>query len=682
MTAVYLAYTAVFVSFGVITIAVWASRFRGQRKPEFTAYGFPKWWFVFALLLCLRYAALYLCKALGPEYSSDGITYHLAFVARYLRVHHFPLITTKFHASFPEAAEMLFLFAFSIGKHSAAASTHLLFLFATAAALIGFGLRFNAAKAGIAAAAMFFMAPIVGWDASVSYVDVAGASACFALFYALAIWRQSNDHRMLVVAGIMAGFAGAIKYPGFVAIPFSLAVVIWHVRGRPGQWRRCLPLLLFPAILLVAPWLIKNVVEVRNPVSPFANRLFPNPYVHVAFEDESREGLAHPNHMTWPEVPLELTVHGDRLQGLFGPLFLLAPLGLFALRWPVGRQVLPAGLVFALTYPANPGSRFLIPALPFLSLAMSMTLSKWSTTLPAALLFHFVVCDPSALERYASPHAMRLERERWDETLRERPEAEILLARIDSYGMAKFIDENLPADTRIFHLGVGGVPALYMKPVVDGEFEGAQNFKVRNMMWSGAFKYMQPTWRHIFSFKSNRLAWIRVRQLAETNAIWTVSELRFYQSGRELTPQPDWQFTARPFPWDVGLAFDRNPATTWRAWEKSRPGMFLKAAFHRPIEVDQVSIDVPADYADIRMLVEGEDAAGHSVALSSQATRQDIPLPDGWKRMIGDQLKAHGYSYLLLDTTSPIFDDVRNTPGQWGITLVAEHKSYFLYKLL
>ena len=91
---------------------------------------------------------------------------------------------------------------------------------------------------------------------------------------------------------------------------------------------------------------------------------------------------------------------------------------------------------------------------------------------------------------------------------------------------------------------------------------------------------------------------------------------------------------------------------------------------------------VPADYADIRMLVEGEDAAGHSVALSSQATRQDIPLPDGWKRMIGDQLKAHGYSYLLLDTTSPIFDDVRNTPGQWGITLVAEHKSYFLYKLL
>src|SRR5437667_7100467 len=119
----------------------------------------------------------------------------------------------------------------------------------------------------------------------------------------------------------------------------------------PGQWRRCLPLLLFPAILLVAPWLIKNVVEVRNPVSPFANRLFPNPYVHVAFEDESREGLAHPNHMTWPEVPLELTVYGDRLQGLFGPLFLLAPLGLFALRWPVGRQVLPAGLVFALTYP-------------------------------------------------------------------------------------------------------------------------------------------------------------------------------------------------------------------------------------------------------------------------------------------------------------------------------------------
>src|SRR5689334_3895743 len=103
LTAVHLAYTAVFVSFGVASIAIWMSRRRDQPKAEFTACAFPKGWFFFAVLLCLPYAELYLCRALGPEYSPDGVTYHLALVARYLREHHFPIITTDFYASFPEA---------------------------------------------------------------------------------------------------------------------------------------------------------------------------------------------------------------------------------------------------------------------------------------------------------------------------------------------------------------------------------------------------------------------------------------------------------------------------------------------------------------------------------------------------------------------------------------------------
>jgi len=681
LTAVHLAYTAVFVSFGLAAIALWFSRFGVRREPACKAGVFPKGWFFFAVVLCLPYAELYLCRALGPEYSSDGLTYHLAFVARYLREHHFPIITTKFYASLPEGAEMLFLFAFSIGKHSAAASTHLLFLFATAAALIGFGLRFDAPKAGIAAAAVFFISPIVGWDGSVAYVDVAEAGACLALFYALEIWRQHDDRRMLAVAGTMAGFAGAIKYPGLMAILFSVAVVLWHLRRRRTEWKRCLPLLLLPEILLVAPWLIKNVVEVRNPVSHFANRLFPNPYVHVAFEDEYKDGLSHPNHVTWPEVPMEIMVHGERLQGLFGPLFLLAPLGLFALRWPIGRRVLVAGLVFALTYPLNLGSRFLMPAIPFFSLAIAMALSQWRSTLPAALLFHFLTCEPSALEQYASPRAMRLERERWDQTRRDRPETEILADRIEAFGMARFIDANLAPGARIFHLGVGEVPAAYMEHVVDAEFEGALNFKVRTMLWTGVFKERQPTQRQTFSFQPRRLASIQVRQQAESEAIWTVSEMRFYRGGRELAPRPDWQYTARPFPWDAGLAFDRNPATCWRAWERSRPGMFVNAKFHEPVEMDQVAIDGPHDQADLRLLVEGEDPAGHMVTLSSGAVHQDIPLPDGWRRMIGRQVKAYGYSYLLLDQTSPNFEDMRNAPDEWGTTLVKEVNRYFLYKL-
>ena len=64
------------------------------------------------------------------------------------------------------------------------------------------------------------------------------------------------------------------------------------------------------------------------------------------------------------------------------------------------------------------------------------------------------------------------------------------------------------------------------------------------------------------------------------------------------------------------------------------------------------------------------------------AIRQDVPTPDGWRRMIGRQVKAYGYSHLLIDTTSPNFQDIRNAPGEWGMARVADVKNYSLYKLL
>ncbi|PYT36261.1 MAG: hypothetical protein DMG58_00095 [Acidobacteria bacterium] len=676
-TAAYLAYAPVFVSFGLLTIVFTFIRRRSSPKVACSICVLPKLW---AVLLCFRYAKLYLCRALGPEYSPDGTTYHLALVARYLREHHFPLITTNFYASFPEALEMLFLFAFSIGRHSAAASTHLLFLFATAAALVGFGLRFNVAKAGTAAAVLFFMCPIVGFDASVSYVDVAEACACFAVFYALQIWWQDNNDRVLVVAGIMAGFAGAIKYLGFIAFPFTLGVVLWEVRKHRGRWKRCAPLVLLPAIFLVAPWLIKNAIEVGNPVSPFANRFFSNPFVHVSFEEDYRRQLAHWNDVTWPEVPLEVTVRGARLQGVLGPLFVLSPLALLGIRLPICRQVLLTGLVFGLPYPGNLGTRFLIPVLPFLTLAMSITLSYWRSALPAVLLFNNLVCEPSALEKYVSPYAMRLERQRWDETLRERAEPEILAARIEAYSMARFIDQNLPENTRIFDLG-DGMPAAYMRQARDGYFEGALNERMRVNIWSGLFKDYQPTWRHTFNFKLRRLLSIRVRQTARSNAIWTIAELRLFHNGQELIPQPDWQLNARPFPWDVALAFDRNPVTSWRAWERARPGMFVEARFHRPSEVDRVSIDGPRDQEDMRLVVEGEDVTGNLVTLSSEAMAEDIPLPYGWKRMIGKQLKLNGYTHFVISKSGGGYNDIRDHPAEWGMTLAAERGNQILCEL-
>ena len=128
------------------------------------------------------------------------------------------------------------------------------------------------------------------------------------------------------------------------------------------------------------PWTLKNVWFVGNPVAPFYNRVFPNPHVTIQWEDAYVEWAKHYSHdprarsRELAEAPLELTVDGGKLGGMLGPAFLLAPLGLLAWRLPVGKALLTAALVSALPWWANAGTRFLIPALVFISLAMGMAL--------------------------------------------------------------------------------------------------------------------------------------------------------------------------------------------------------------------------------------------------------------------------------------------------------------------
>src|SRR5260370_14885750 len=61
------------------------------RGPEVVPLGWkPLFW-----LLVLPFTALYLTQALGPEYSPDGSSYHLGYVAPYLRQGGFRHITTR-----------------------------------------------------------------------------------------------------------------------------------------------------------------------------------------------------------------------------------------------------------------------------------------------------------------------------------------------------------------------------------------------------------------------------------------------------------------------------------------------------------------------------------------------------------------------------------------------------------
>ena len=83
------------------------------------------------------------------------------------------------------------------------------------------------------------------------------------------------------------------------------------------------------------------------------------------------------------EIPLQLTLRGSLVGGMYGPVFLLAPFSLFALRLKYGRWLLAAAVVFAAPAYLNTDARFLIPCAPFLAMALGLALADIPGALPA-----------------------------------------------------------------------------------------------------------------------------------------------------------------------------------------------------------------------------------------------------------------------------------------------------------
>jgi hypothetical protein len=390
----------------ILALAFWkrAYRLSAESLPPL-----PQFWRILFYSVYAVYAGLYLFSAFAPESSPDGAGYHLGLAKAYLRNHGFGRITTDFHASFPQGMEVLFMFAIAFGRFSAAALVHCTFLLLLPLVILNFARRVNLPAAGVVGGLLIFTCPVGGLTGSIAYNDAALACVAFTVFAFIELWDQRREIALLVPAGIAAGFAFGIKYTAFPAVLYAVGFVGWRLlRAREPVWR---PLLLVStcAAALIAPTLIKNWITVDNPVSPFLNRVFRNQFVHVDFEDQLALQMRTYNTVhSYRQIPLEVTVYGKNLQGMLGPVFLLAPLGLFALGRREGRRLLAAALLFALPYPANIGTRFLLPAAVFVAPAMGIALLRWRAAGACLALAAAVSVWPAVAALYCDVYAFRL----------------------------------------------------------------------------------------------------------------------------------------------------------------------------------------------------------------------------------------------------------------------------------
>jgi hypothetical protein len=668
----------VFLAIGLASIAYVVYTKAGRAHTK-TFPPIPVLWRWLFIAIFSAFAVYYLFNAMSPEQSPDGVTYHLGVVSQYSRVRGFPLITDNFYASLSEGIELLFLFAFEYGKHSAAALVHFSFWIALPLMILSYARRIGHPAAGVAASLFTALAPVVGMDGSVAYVDVALAAFAFALFYVQQIWDQTRDNRLLVLIGLLAGFAYEVKYTGGVAALYAVGFVAWK-SWRAGQrvWKPAL-IVAVCAFSCMAPWMIKNIIEVQNPVSPFASRLFPSPYVHTAQVEEWSRYLRMYEMTSYSELPLELTVKGMKTSGLIGPLFLLSPLALIGLRYREGRQLLLAAAVFGATYSSNIGARFLIPILPFIALSLGLAFEKWRWVLLLLTAGHIVASTPKVFDRYAKTSWSVWRVSTHVALRREDPDA-YLMRTSSSYPVARMIEKLVPPGEKVFAFGAPA-QAYTSRHIVVSWYAGPNQI-LEDTLWTAMTTERAPTRILKYQFPERLTRRMRVVQTAWTHEQqWSVTELRVFAEGKEITRSPDWRLTAQPNPWDVQLAFDNNPVTRWRTWRYAEPGMYIQVDFGKLQPVDSIVVETSGDTDQARLVVQELTQQAGWNTINAPPLESERPVRASLRRAATQELKLRGIRYLLIDDGQWGAKDWRLYPNAWGITFIGEARGERLYRI-
>jgi hypothetical protein len=678
LSAARLVHRGVLLALGLASIgyAVYSGALRTSGKAFAPLALLWRWVFVAAFAAFTWYGFF---NALAPEHSSDGMSYHLSQVLIYQHAHGFPRITTDIYANLSEGIEMLYLFAFDFGRHSAATLVHYSFLIALVFLVLSYGRRIGRPAVGVAAAIFTYTSPVVLRDATTAYIDVALPAILFAMFYLLQVWDETDDPKLLAPIGILAGFGYAVKYTAFLAVPYAVGFVAWKLwRARKPLLRPVLVVALLAAVMIL-PWMLKNWIEVANPLSPLANRIFPNPYVHISFEEEWRSYLSTYALPSRWQIPLEVTVKGGLLGGFLGPLFLLTPLALLALRFREGRRLLFAGLLFVSTYFGNVSTRFLIPMVPFISLALALAVANLPWLLMVLVAANVVACWPRIYERYCTPGAWRIENVPVKAALRRQSE-DAYLSQDPDYTIVRMIGRVVPPGARIFAVGQGGRSYLPREVLIG--YQGAANEVMQDILWTPLFGGFQPARTLKFDFPPREFRKLRVVQKGSApHDQWSMAELRILYGPNELPRDPGWRLTAHPNPWDVQLAFDNSPVTRWRSWQPASPGMYVEVDFGHPQRASSVIVESSDDKVNSEIALEGMGTDGKWTTVSDHPVASPHPIRTSLRMAATAELKARGISYVWVRSGDPDADDFFHYPAAWGLVLAGQEGGGRLYRI-
>lgn len=311
----------------VVTAIGWWLVMRGSATREVrpkrvavpVSAGPGRWAVVLFGCLAVMAVAIVVAGSALPETAPDPLIYHLALPEIFTAEHRIVPSTQIFHASLPMGAPMHYGWMLLLGGEPAVRAWRGWVFVVILWLLHRIASRAGSWEAGWIAAGVFASLPQTHFLGSATYVDL---DACaLGLLACLAI--QSGGRRRIVLGGVLAGAACAVKLTAVFLVPGLIVAV------RPRR-----PLLIVKRAVVVglavgvlmAPWWIRNEISVGNPIQPFAEKWFPPyrpmpPYYQEVLAAHTESRVLRGWKM-WPAFPW-LDAKGMNEETQLGPVFLL-----------------------------------------------------------------------------------------------------------------------------------------------------------------------------------------------------------------------------------------------------------------------------------------------------------------------------------------------------------------------
>jgi hypothetical protein len=473
----------VFGSLAVFAVIYNRDLFRAGAIKESFRRSFPrrgtpyKWCLVFIVLNL----AVALLNALGPEIFYDSLVYHLALPQLHLLEGR--LVPTP-HNLF-EGIPMGIQFFYGAGLYLGGAGVAKLFSWGLSVLCVAAFLALTdpeKPRTGWLAALLFISMPLVFMKTGITGTDI--GTSLFTLLALICAGRSADGGkdamRWAAMSGAMAGLAMGSKYTVWFLLPVLAAALF--VFSSPAPLPRWKPAggLIVTALIVLSPWIAKNLLFYGNPIFPLYHSVITDTPVDVVdwkraeadawghdFDRIFASGAAFLNWLTnfWRKT-LDPMKNADA--SFTGPLFGLFILVLPLFRWtrPRDRLVLSvfAGL-FIFWQATTSMPRHLMPGLAVLAFLTALILAE--SDLPGwlrglALASVFVSCGLQFVWSWNYYY----QNENWKVVLGQVPINDYLdqahaTYPLPSHRAMRFVNEIAPPEARV--LLVGDTRGFYLR---------------------------------------------------------------------------------------------------------------------------------------------------------------------------------------------------------------------------